>query len=807
MIWVRAFFVLVVATAADDADWDSAWQDFSFVFVGGYHFSGTSVMAQLLSSQPWAVGLSVPKLRLTLDNCANKRCAAPENEGVFLTKAFERHLGPHRCKARQWFASGECARVEYAHWGRVAPQTIQRMRDALWKDWRRFFIGCQPSTRYLVEKDIPNLIRGPLLSEIFGAERVSFVYSLRHPMAARYSRTSKPDFDFSEERRTLEYWLDAHDVALETISRLERVVVLQHERLRKDPDGVLAFVANLIGLKDPTFDYVSPNRRRRLGLHRDSVDRRGLVHILEPTAGRRLWWSAADDRQADDIDHRLGRYCYSLHSLEPLNSSRCARPVLEFKRLRPPLVPRNDTPPPSTCSWPVATDFDGRLMRSHRDPTVGMKNAPRHPPTPADSGHLQRRRVVKATPNLEQRAKRHNKPARPPPSMSSSSSSTTTTTTTRGTRRSSHRRHRVDEEPDEEDDDDIVSPEAQIAELGAAVPRIVDCPWSFEPPRGRHPDALRAAALQVRARAQSSPALAIEDAKVALFFGADEALAESPEEVRGPPSRATDLARLEETLPLCGDEVEAHAAAALALGEAFRERCARRGILASRDRRLVARRKAFVEQARASLRAPISAVPARPTTPWSGGVAMADVRSDLDDETWRAAATEIDDRKAAAVLRADAHRCALDQFAQAIHNDAACGPALRAALRLLRSVARGAAAGRAVEDPTRVPAMVAWYPPGAGYAMHKDAYGPGRELTVLLYLTDLDWKDPSGGVLRIHGPHIEGGALDIAPRLGRVVVFEARTTWHEVLPTASRPRRLLSLWLESSSSSASSSSE
>lgn len=59
--------------------------------------------------------------------------------------------------------------------------------------------------------------------------------------------------------------------------------------------------------------------------------------------------------------------------------------------------------------------------------------------------------------------------------------------------------------------------------------------------------------------------------------------------------------------------------------------------------------------------------------------------------------------------------------------------------------------------------MLARYEPGATYAMHKDNYDSEhlrgspierRELTLILYVNDLDWQtDRDGGQLRIHSPN------------------------------------------------------
>jgi len=68
---------------------------------------------------------------------------------------------------------------------------------------------------------------------------------------------------------------------------------------------------------------------------------------------------------------------------------------------------------------------------------------------------------------------------------------------------------------------------------------------------------------------------------------------------------------------------------------------------------------------------------------------------------------------------------------------------------------------------------------GEGYARHRDAF-PGaenRRLTAIAYLNP-DWDEADGGELRLHG----SPSVDVAPRLGRLVVFLSERVEHEVLP-------------------------
>ena len=82
---------------------------------------------------------------------------------------------------------------------------------------------------------------------------------------------------------------------------------------------------------------------------------------------------------------------------------------------------------------------------------------------------------------------------------------------------------------------------------------------------------------------------------------------------------------------------------------------------------------------------------------------------------------------------------------------------------------------------TRFDLQLAHYPGnGAAYARHRDALAgkPGRRLTAIAYL-NAGWTVPDGGALRLHVDPV----VDIAPLLGRLVVFLSNQVEHEVMPT------------------------
>ncbi len=90
-------------------------------------------------------------------------------------------------------------------------------------------------------------------------------------------------------------------------------------------------------------------------------------------------------------------------------------------------------------------------------------------------------------------------------------------------------------------------------------------------------------------------------------------------------------------------------------------------------------------------------------------------------------------------------------------------------------------------------AHYAAYPPGGGYARHRDClhYSDARVVSAVFYLNHA-WRDDEGGALRLYLP--DGSHQDIAPQAGMLALFLSAQFEHEVLP-ATRTRLSITCWL------------
>ena len=159
-----------------------------FVFVGGMHLSGTTVVERLISTHPNATGLrpdlvsfgTPPQLAGCRYSAAKRVCEAPEQEGLFLTRMFAALKPSSRWNAslatpcpfpkgvpRMGFSGIEPNLVWNASYP-PGPIDYVRVRRTLWHDWNPFW---ERDADLFVAKDIPSLTRAFLLQRAFGPQR------------------------------------------------------------------------------------------------------------------------------------------------------------------------------------------------------------------------------------------------------------------------------------------------------------------------------------------------------------------------------------------------------------------------------------------------------------------------------------------------------------------------------------------------------------------------------------------------------------------------------------------------------------
>ncbi|TDL79771.1 sulfotransferase [Palleronia sediminis] len=191
-----------------------------YVFVGGLHRSGTSLVARMIAALPGVAAI--------------RDAPVPENEGVYLQGAIphtRRHGAPMR------FATDPAQ-----HLVEGCPYDTQATRDRIEADWAPWF---GPGA-WRVEKSPVNLTRTRLYQQLFPTAQ--FVLVLRHPQAVAAAVAKWVD---DPAPAMLDHWIAAHEIVAGDLPYLHAALVLRYEDIVADPNRAAAQLAAFLDRPAP----------------------------------------------------------------------------------------------------------------------------------------------------------------------------------------------------------------------------------------------------------------------------------------------------------------------------------------------------------------------------------------------------------------------------------------------------------------------------------------------------------------------------------------------------------------------------
>jgi hypothetical protein len=191
-----------------------------FVFIGGLHRSGTTLVGRALAEHPLVSGF--------------EGTGVPADEGQHLQSVYP--------PAKVYGGPGLFAFAAEAHLTEDSPLVSAESRERLLADWSPHWDLGKP---VLVEKSPPNLIRMRFLQALF--PDASFVVVTRHPIPVAYA-TAK--WRRGESLRTLvRHWVVAHEIYRDDRERVGRIHEVRYEELVRDPNAVLGRAYGFLGLE------------------------------------------------------------------------------------------------------------------------------------------------------------------------------------------------------------------------------------------------------------------------------------------------------------------------------------------------------------------------------------------------------------------------------------------------------------------------------------------------------------------------------------------------------------------------------
>lgn len=190
-----------------------------YLFIGGLHRSGTSLLARLIAEHPEIASIS--------------GSPAPENEGCYLQGAIP-HTALHG-RPMHFATDPEQHLVEGCR-----HDTLEAQRR-ITSDWGPWFDGRRP---WRLEKSPVNLTRMRLYQQLFPMSQ--FVVILRHPELVAAAVGKWVD---GPPAALVDHWIAAHEQMLRDLPRLHAVCVIRYEDLCHDPGAVVRGIHGFMGLE------------------------------------------------------------------------------------------------------------------------------------------------------------------------------------------------------------------------------------------------------------------------------------------------------------------------------------------------------------------------------------------------------------------------------------------------------------------------------------------------------------------------------------------------------------------------------
>lgn len=226
-----------------------------FIFLGGVHRSGTSLLHQILRAHPSISGFS--------------NTGVPEDEGQHLQTVYR--------PARDFGGPGRFAFDFKSHMDEGHALANPQAAREIAKQWAPHF---DLSKQYLIEKSPPNIVRTRFLQKLYPESR--FIIILRHPLAVALATYKWNQTSLLEQVR---HALLAYETLIKDQRFLNRVLLIRYEDFVSNPNKELKNLEDFLRIpaisidqevnpevNQKYFEFWESKRRSFLGRLRYRVD-------------------------------------------------------------------------------------------------------------------------------------------------------------------------------------------------------------------------------------------------------------------------------------------------------------------------------------------------------------------------------------------------------------------------------------------------------------------------------------------------------------------------------------------------------
>ena len=270
-----------------------AAQGHRFVFVGGLHRSGTSMLARHIAAHPDVSGFS--------------GTGVPQDEGAHLQSVYP--------DPANYGKTGRFGFQPEARLTERSPLVSDESRERLFAEWARHWDLSRP---VLLEKSPPNLVKLRFLQAVFPDS--SFVVIMRHPIPVSCA-TQK--WNRMKPHQLVRHWLRCHDLLARDVPHLRRLHVVRYEDLVAHPEPVLERLFGFLRLDGAALP--PPPQPVRGGINDHYF---GRWELRKRHPAKRVYLALVEN----GYEHHLPRFGYSLREPERLREPSVVLPGLTRPR-------------------------------------------------------------------------------------------------------------------------------------------------------------------------------------------------------------------------------------------------------------------------------------------------------------------------------------------------------------------------------------------------------------------------------------------------------------------------------------------